>query len=111
MGSEPSLTLIAGRRGDLFRRFQVPAAREVRGELAVNPLYRIGRSGGSSVLTLSFPTPEYEEEFRQCRRYLPDRVVVEADVTTPIGGEALGSISGELRDRRVLIDAPMGYCS
>lgn len=111
LGTEPALTLIASRRADLFQRYEVSQVREVRGELAVNPLYRIERSGGSSVLTLDFPTPEYEAEFSECRRYLPDRVVVEADLTGPIRREALGPRFDELRVRRVLIDAPIRYCS
>ncbi len=46
-------------------------AKTVTGELRVNPLYRVERHGNSSVLTLTFPTPEYEEEFGACRRYFP----------------------------------------
>ncbi len=62
-------------------------------------------------LTLTFPTPEYEAEFGECRRYLPDRITVGADLTGPILREALGAGYKELRDRRVLIDVPVGYCS
>jgi len=42
----------------------------VTGVLIVNPLYRIERRGTTTELTLRFPTPEYEEEFADCRRYL-----------------------------------------
>jgi hypothetical protein len=87
----------------------VPEDRSVTGQLTVNPLYRVERSGASSILTLGFPTPEYEEEFGACRRYMPDHVTVEADLTGPILPEALGSRYAELRDRRVLIDAPVAY--
>ena len=80
------------------------------GELAVNPLYRVERSGGSSILTLTFPTPEYEEELGECRRYLPNRLTVEADLTGPVAREDLGPQYEELRGRRVLIDAPVRYC-
>ena len=34
----------------------------------------------------------------------------EADLTGPILREKLGAEYEELRDRRVLIDAPVGYC-
>ena len=107
---EPSLTLVASRRADLFRRYEVPDAREVAGELKVNPLYRVERRGGSSVLTLTFPTPEYEEEFGACKRYLPDTVTVDADLTGTILPVTLGSDYEELRRRRVVIDAPLHYC-
>ena len=110
LGTEPALTLVASARADLFRRYELTDEREVTGELTVNPLYRVERRGGSSILTLTFPTPEYEAEFGECRRYLPDRITVEADLTGPILRETLGSQYEELRDRRVLMDAPVGYC-
>ncbi len=119
LGTEPALTIVASTRADLFRRYELdereetdeaPDPRAVTGELSVNPLYRVELRGESSILTLAFPTPEYEAEFGQCRRYLPDRLTVEADLTGPILRESLGSGYEELRDRRVLIDAPVGYC-
>ncbi len=110
LGTEPALTLVASARDDLFRRYELTDEREVAGELLVNPLYQVEQSGGSSTLTLTFPTAEYEAEFGECRRYLPDRITVEADLTVPILPEVLGTRYEELRDRRVLIDAPVGYC-
>jgi SAM-dependent methyltransferase len=110
LGEEPTLTLVAGRRDDLFRRYEVPRPGQVAGALTPSPLYRVARNGTSSVLTLAFPTPEYEEEFGACRRYLPDHVTVEADLTAPIAVDALDAELSELRVRRVLIDAPVGYC-
>jgi hypothetical protein len=110
LGTEPSLTLIAGGRPDLFRRYEVPTAQGVTGELRVNPLYRVEWHGGSSILTLTFPTPEYEEEFGACRRYLPDRMTVDADLTGTILPGMLGSRGEELRRRRIIIDAPPHYC-
>ena len=83
LGTEPSLTLVASPRADLFRKYEVPDTLEVAGELKVNPLYRVERRGDSSVLTLTFPTPEYEEEFGACKEYLPDTVTVRADLTRP----------------------------
>jgi uncharacterized protein YbaR (Trm112 family)/SAM-dependent methyltransferase len=111
LGGEPSFTLIASARPDLYRRYELSEPAEIRGELAVNPLYRVDVDGAVSTLTLEFPTPEYEEEFGACRRYLPDRVTVSADLSGPIERERLGSAYAELLDRRVLIDAPVGYAS
>jgi uncharacterized protein YbaR (Trm112 family) len=110
LGTEAALTLVATTHSDLFRHYELSGPRDVTGELAVNPLYRVERSGGSSVLTLDFPSSEYEAEFGECRRYLPDRVTVDADLTRPIQSEALGPRYSELRDRHVIIDAPVGYC-
>lgn len=110
LGAEPSLTLVASRRADLFRRYEVPDGLGVAGELRVNPLYRVERRRGSSVLTLAFPTPEYEEEFGACKRYLPETVTVDADLTGTIVPATLGSHYEELRRRRILIDTPPHYC-
>jgi len=109
LGDEPTLTLVASARTDLFRRFEMSPAREVRGVLTVNPLYRVERNGRSATLTLSFPSSEYEAEFAACRRYMPERVTVEADLSSSLRPEAFGSRYAELRDRRVLIDAPERY--
>jgi uncharacterized protein YbaR (Trm112 family) len=109
LGSEPSFTLIASRRADLFRRYDVPVSQGVTGELRVNPLYRVELRGSSSLLTLTFPTPEYEEEFGGCRRYLPDTVTVGADLSGVIAPATLGSAYEDLRRRRIVIDAPPHY--
>jgi hypothetical protein len=110
IGTEPSFTLVASRREDLFRKYVVGDPREIRGELKVNPLYRIDPQGDSSVLTLTFPTPEYEEEFGACKQYLPSTVTVPRDLSGPIVPDALGPQYDELRRRRVIIDAPPDYC-
>ena len=110
LGAEPALTLVACPRADCFRRRAVPAPVEVTGELIVNPLYAVERRHGRSILTLGFPTPEYEEEFGACRRYLPDTCTLDADLTGRLEPAMLGGRYEELRRRRVLIDAPPRYC-
>jgi uncharacterized protein YbaR (Trm112 family) len=110
IGTEPSFTLVASRREDLFRKYVLTDPREIQGELKVNPLYRIDPRGDSSVLTLAFPTPEYEEEFGACRQYLPLTVTLPGDLTGRIEPSALGPQYDELRRRRVIIDAPKDYC-
>jgi uncharacterized protein YbaR (Trm112 family) len=109
LGGEASLTLIATRMLDLYRRHELTMTRGIGGEVAVNPLYRVERRGGSSILTLEFPTPEYEAEFGDCRRYMPERVTIEADLSGRITPERIGPSYDELCARRVLIDAPVGY--
>lgn len=109
LGTEPSFTLVASRRAELFRRHHVPVAHGITGELRVNPLYRVERRGSASILTLTFPTPEYEEEFGDCRRYLPDTVTVDGDLTGAIVPAILGGDYEELRRRRIVIDAPPQY--
>lgn len=110
---EPSLTLVASRTLEVFARREVPPPVEVTGTLAVNPLYAVSATATGSALTLHFPTPEYEDEFGACRRYLPDTVNLPFDATTPLEAEAvraaLGGRYDELRRRLVLIDAPRRY--
>jgi len=110
LGTEASLTLVASPRADLFRKYELPDAHEVTGELKVNPLYVVERRGDLSVLTLTFPTPEYEEEFGACKQYLPATVTVSADLTGRIVPADLGADYDDLRRRRVIIDAPLHYC-
>ncbi len=89
MGEEPSFTLVAGGE-DLFRRYPIEETSRVAGELIVNPLYAVTRAGDRSELTLTFPTPEYEEEFGGCRRYMPDSVTLPGDLSRPLRPETFG---------------------
>ena len=106
----PSLTLVASRRAELFRRYDVPDRLDVRGVLTVNPLYRVDPSDRGAQLTLAFPTPEYEEEFGAVKRYLPATVNIPADPRRPLTPAHFGSEYAELRRRRVLLNVPRGYC-
>ncbi len=114
LGAENSLTLVASRDASLFRTYAVPAPEAVSGALVVNPLYHVARTGEQTALTLTFPTPEYADEFGGCRRYLPDLIEVPADLTGPLDPVALEATLGadyaSLRRGRVLIDAPPYYC-
>jgi len=114
MGTEPSLTLVASHDPSLFREYQVPSTGAITGALIVNPLYRVEPRATGSTLTLTFPTPEYAEEFGGCRRYLPDTLDVVADLSGTLDAgvveAALGASYADLRRRRVLLDAPLRYC-
>lgn len=110
LAGTPSLTLVASRRADLFRRYEVPDRLDVTGVLAVNPLYRAAPSDGPTRLTLAFPTPEYEAEFSALKRYLPSTVIVTPDPRGPLTPADFGADYDELRRRRVLLDAPRHYC-
>lgn len=108
-GDEPSVTLVAASDPAVFARHDTGGGGGVAGELRVNPLYRIDQQGGTAVLTLTFPTPEYQEEFGGSRRYLPDVVRLDVDATRPLRPEQFGPGYPELRRRRILIDAPLNY--
>jgi uncharacterized protein YbaR (Trm112 family) len=110
LGTEPSFTVVASRRDVLFRKYEIADAPAVTGELKVNPLYTVERRDGVSILTLTFPTPEYEEEFGACKEYLPATVTISADLTGPLEPATFGADYDDLRRRRVIIDAPLRYC-
>lgn len=109
-GDTPSITLVATPDADRYRRYDVVDRLDVTGVLAVNPLYRVDYADRVSRLTLAFPTPEYEDEFALVKRYLPASVTVHADLRGPITPADVGPRYPELRGRRILIDAPPGYC-
>lgn len=109
-GDTPSTTLLATRDAALYRRFDVLDPIHLTGVLTVNPLYRVDYQNGVSRLTLTFPTPEYEQEFGLAKRYLPASLAVEADLRGATTPADVGPPYGDLRRRRVLIDAPRGYC-
>ncbi|MDE0831504.1 MAG: hypothetical protein OSB03_20130 [Vicinamibacterales bacterium] len=110
IGDEPSLTLVASTSDELFRRQTAGTPLALTGTLAINPLYALFSESDRSVLRLRFPTPEYAEEFADCRRYLPDAVTIDADLTRPLVPELFGDDYADLRRRRVLVDAPPRYC-
>ena len=109
-GDTPSITLLATRDAALYRRYDVLDRPDVSGVLTHNPLYRVDYADGISQLTLTFPTPEYEDEFGLAKRYLPPRVTVKGDLRGTITPADIGPRYAELRRRRILIDAPPGYC-
>jgi hypothetical protein len=58
---------------------------------------------------LSFPSPEYEEEFGHCRLYLEDEVTLDAGVLDDI---MAGRRSPEVRSllaRRIVLEMPGRY--
>lgn len=109
IGATNSFTLIASGQPRIFRRFPPPGPPRPAHRLMVNPLYRVTSDGASSVLTLVFPTPQYEEEFGECRRYLPDTLTLAGDLTAASGALPPEIDVEVLRRRRVLVDAPLRY--
>jgi len=110
LGHQPSFTLVATRNSRTFRRYQPLTPQPVSGVLAVNPLYAVARRGWASELVLEFPTEEYAEEFAECRRYLPDTLTLDADLSGAISAASVGGRYEDLRRRRVFLDVPPRYC-
>lgn len=110
LGNLPSFTLLASTDASLFSRYRVPVPGAIAGELRVNPLYQVELRDGGSLLTLTFPYPEYEEEFGGCKRYLPHSVTLPTDARGVLNPSELGSDLEQLRRARIVIDAPQRYC-
>jgi uncharacterized protein YbaR (Trm112 family) len=110
LAGEPALVIVASRHDDVFREVKLPDVVPAPDAVIVNPLYRVDVRGNESVLTLTFPTPEYEEEFAAVKRYLPSSVTIPGDVTRGIDSSAIGRERyTELCHRLVLMAAPERY--
>ncbi len=109
LAAENSFTLIASRDASLFRAYAPADPAALESAIIINPLYRVAVDGARTTLTLAFPNAQYEEEFGECRRYLPESVTVEAILTSPLLDIPPAVDVAELRRRRVLIEAPKRY--
>jgi uncharacterized protein YbaR (Trm112 family) len=110
LADEPALVIVASRDPQVFREVRLPSALQAPDTLIVNPLFRVAVRDGRSVLTLTFPTPDYADEFKAATRYLPEQVSVAGDVTNGVDRAAIGSAQYEdLCRRLVFISAPERY--
>jgi uncharacterized protein YbaR (Trm112 family) len=109
LNGEQALTLVASRDPHVFSRHRVAQPSEAAGEFRVNPLYAAAADGRSVTLTLSFPSREYEEEYAACRRYLPERAVVDRDVLSALPARTLPAALAGLARQRVIVDVPERY--
>jgi hypothetical protein len=108
--ADPALTIIASRRGDLFRPYPLEEPAEARGEFRVNPLYHAEPEGEQVRLRLRFPSEDYEEEYGAARLYLPEEVVVDRAAIHALPSARLSSGLTSLARRRVVLDLPKRYC-
>jgi hypothetical protein len=109
LDSDPALTIVATRHAGVFQAHVLEAPAAARGRLRVNPLYEAERRGDRLLLRLRFPSPDYEEEYGACRRYLPDEATVDLESLHAL--ENGGRFDGldELIRRRVIVDLPDNY--
>ena len=109
LADEQALFLIATRLEGIFRKYEYPGAQFDSGVWRINPLYEVERSGDGSVLRLQFPSPSYEDEYKTCKRYLPERLELTNET---IGNLEAGKLDGELRElaeRYIALNVPKGY--
>ena len=107
---EAALVIVASRDESVFRRVDLPWIAPAPDTLVVNPLYRVDVRPGESVLTLSFPTDDYADEFAAVKRYLPDTLTLPGDVTSGLRPDMIGKARfDDLCRRLVFIAAPERY--
>ena len=110
LDGEAALVIVASRDESVFRRVDLPWVGPAPDTLTVNPLYRVEIRNGESVLTLSFPTPDYADEFRAVTRYLPETLTLPGDVTQGVRRDVIGGARfDDLCRRLVFIAAPERY--
>jgi uncharacterized protein YbaR (Trm112 family)/SAM-dependent methyltransferase len=106
---EQALFLIATRLEGIFRKYEYPGAQFDSGVWRVNPLYEIERSNDGAVLRIQFPSPSYEDEYKACKRYLPERLELTAETIKNLEAGELDGDLLELADRYVALNVPKGY--
>jgi uncharacterized protein YbaR (Trm112 family) len=110
LAGEPALVIVASHDETVFRKVELPWVAPAPDAVIVNPLYRVEQRGDVSVLTLTFPTPDYADEFAAAKRYLPESVIVPGDLTPGVDVRALGQQRyEELCRNLVFIHAPERY--
>jgi uncharacterized protein YbaR (Trm112 family) len=109
LDADPALTLIASRHPGVFQKQALSASTRVRGEFRINPLYAVETEGGRLRLTLRFPSPDYEDEYGACRRYLPDETTLDRAALEQLQRGGPTAPLDELIRRRVIVDLPKNY--
>ena len=104
-----ALSVISSRRSDVYVDRALPSPTAPNGVLAINPLYEITMSAGEAHLRLRFPSRDYEDEYRACRLYLPDSVVLDRSTVAALRAGRPCPRIDVLRERRVILDVPPRY--
>jgi SAM-dependent methyltransferase/uncharacterized protein YbaR (Trm112 family) len=107
VNSAPALVIVASRLNHLFRVHELPADNEAR-PLALNPLYQRVDSSPSQ-WRRTFPSPEYEDEYKRCRDYLPASVELSAGQLEQWRRGLRDETGADLARQRVLLELPPRY--
>lgn len=103
--SAPALTIVASRRPDVFTRHTLDPRRETPGRLHINPLYCVETDPPDTRLTLAFPSADYEQEYADCRRYLPGQVTLGRPALDAIARSDASALT-DLIARRIVLCLP-----
>jgi uncharacterized protein YbaR (Trm112 family) len=109
LDGDPALTIVAARDPGVYRPHALGAPAGVRGELRINPLYRVEPAGNRLRLSLRFPNDDYADEYGACRQYLPDETVVDRALIDTLAAGRVPAEAADLIRRRVVVDLPRRY--
>lgn len=109
LSNAPTLLLITSQSKNRFRLYEKPQKKEVLGQLTVNPLYNLERSGKKTVLRLQFPSDYYEMEFAEILRYLPENVELNGNQAESIEKRKMDQALISLAESYILLDVPSSY--
>jgi len=109
LADEQALFLVATRLEGIFRKYEYPGAQFDSGVWRINPLYEVERNGEGAVLRLRFPSPSYEDEYKVCKRFLPERLELTAETVRNLDAGELTREMRELADHYIALNVPKGY--
>jgi len=112
LAEEHFLSLVASNRTEVFQDYgDFEDWPHADGILAINPLYVAEESNidPSIRLRLALPSDHYEEDNSECREYLPDSVVVQAEVLDDLRNRRRTSRLESLIEKCVVIGLPERY--
>ena len=115
---DPALTIVAatpGAAGEVWKAHEIEApgtprsGDAPRGRWRINPLYRASPHAGGVRLELAFPTPDYEDEYGACRRYLPEEAAIDQPALAALEAGTLTPPLAALARQRVVLELPERY--
>jgi len=109
LADEQALFVVATRLEGIFRKYEYPGAQFDSGVWRINPLYEVERNGDGAVLRLRFPSPSYEDEYKVCKRFLPERLELTAETVRSLDAGELTPEMRELADHYIALNVPRGY--
>jgi uncharacterized protein YbaR (Trm112 family) len=109
LDGDPALTIVASSHPGVYARHAIRTPSAASGEFRVNPLYAVETTGDRLQLRLRFPTPDYEDEYRACRQYLPEEAVIDAEALRALEAGHVPASLAEMVRQRVIVDLPRKY--
>lgn len=110
LAGEQALFMVATLLDGFWRSYDYPGAQFTSGVWRLNPLYEVEAQGEELKLRLNrFPSPSYEDEYKDCKRYLPAELVIPANVLERAAAGAWDDELQTLAESYVLLNVPEHY--